>query len=105
MFFIPHVIFTYHLLNRPILKPVEVNIPFRELIFRDIRVIGSLTASPKETQDMLEFTVKHGIKVKTNIYHGLREIPKMVEEAHSGKLKGKSVVVIDSTQLETLDLA
>ncbi|OPB43464.1 hypothetical protein A0O28_0106550 [Trichoderma guizhouense] len=80
-------------------QPVEVKIPYRELIFRDICVVGSLTASPKQTQEMLEFAVQYGIKVKTNVYHGLREIPRMVKDAHSGLMKGKSVVVIDSTQV------
>lgn len=87
------------LTNSTFLQPVEVKIPYRELIFRDICVVGSLTASPKQTQEMLEFAVQYGIKVKTNVYHGLREIPKMVKDAHSGLMKGKSVVVIDSTQV------
>ncbi|KAK4065835.1 uncharacterized protein Triagg1_8387 [Trichoderma aggressivum f. europaeum] len=68
-------------------QPIEVNIPHRELIFRDICVVGSLTASPKQTQEMLEFAVQYGLEVKTNVYHGLREIPTMVKDAHSGLMK------------------
>jgi alcohol dehydrogenase, propanol-preferring len=76
-----------------------VTIPFRELIFRDIKVSGSLTASVPQTEEMLEFAAKHNIRVKTNPYHGLKEIPKMWDDAHSGKMQGKGVVIIDESQV------
>ncbi|KAF2100890.1 alcohol dehydrogenase [Rhizodiscina lignyota] len=78
-------------------QPPEVVIPFRELVFRDITVKGSLTGSAKQTQEMLHFVAKHGIHVETNIYHGLSEVSRMVIDAHSGRLKGKSVVIVDNT--------
>jgi propanol-preferring alcohol dehydrogenase len=43
---------------------------------------------------MLDLVAEHGIKVKTNPFYGLRELPKAVELAHSGKMQGKPVVLI-----------
>lgn len=80
-------------------QPAVVNIPFRELIFRDIRVHGSLVAGQEQSQQMLDLTSKNGIKVETNIFHGLQEVPKMVDLAHSGKMKGKAVCVVDKSQV------
>lgn len=44
---------------------------------------------------MLKDVGNHGIKVETNIFHGLNEVPKMVELSHSGKMKGKAVCIVD----------
>jgi len=73
-------------------QPQQVVIPFRELIFRDIHISGTLAASPSQAEEMLQFVAKHRIPVKTNVYYGLNEIPKLVEEAHSGKMQGKGVI-------------
>jgi propanol-preferring alcohol dehydrogenase len=67
----------------------NVVIPFREPIFRDIRVRGILTASPNEGQDMLALAAAHGISVHTNAFDGLGEVDKVVELAHIGKMKGE----------------
>ncbi|RFU27775.1 hypothetical protein B7463_g8554, partial [Scytalidium lignicola] len=82
-----------------IAQPNEICIPYREIIFRDIHVSGSLTSSRKQMQDMVEFVAKHRILVKTNVYHGLNNIPMLVADFHGGKMKGKGVVVVDATQL------
>lgn len=44
---------------------------------------------------MLNIVSEHNIKVQTNPFHGLKEIPKAIELAYSGKIKGKSVILID----------
>jgi propanol-preferring alcohol dehydrogenase len=44
---------------------------------------------------MLNLVSEHNIKVQTNAFKGLNEIPKAVELAHSGKMKGKPVIIID----------
>lgn len=80
-----------------IAQPQEVVIPFRELIFRDIKIVGSLTGSREQTKDMLEFAAKNNIHVETNVYFGLDKIPQMIKESHSGRMKGKSVVVVDES--------
>ncbi|PQE03441.1 alcohol dehydrogenase protein [Rutstroemia sp. NJR-2017a BBW] len=69
-------------------QPENVCIPMPDLIFRDIRIHGSLIVS------------KHDIKVHTNPFNGLEEVPKAVELARSGKMKGKPVVLIDGKAIE-----
>ncbi|KAK5953498.1 hypothetical protein OHC33_005442 [Knufia fluminis] len=80
-------------------QPAVVNIPFAELIFRDVRVKGSLVAGQEQSRDMLSMVGKSKIKVETNVFKGLKEVPKMVELAHSGKMKGKAVCVVDESQI------
>ncbi|KAL9041738.1 MAG: hypothetical protein Q9214_004005 [Letrouitia sp. 1 TL-2023] len=85
-----------------IAQPPEVSIPFPEFIFRDIRVLGSLIASPGQSQRMLDFVAEHGITVKTNPFFGLQEIPKLTELAHSGKLAGKGVIIVDEEEMRNV---
>ena len=81
-------------------QPDEVKIPFVELIFRDIRIVGSLIAGAQQSQEMLNFCTENKIAVETNVFHGLEEVPKMVELSHSGKMKGKAVVVVDEEAIQ-----
>lgn len=82
-----------------IAQPPTVNIPFAELVFRDVRIQGSLICSPNEAREMLKVVAEHNITVKTNPFDGLKEIPKLVEFAHGGKMAGKvsfaSAVVVE----------
>lgn len=80
-------------------QPAIVSIPFAELVFRDVRVKGSLVAGQDQSQAMLDLVGKAGIKVETNIFNGLNEVPKMIDLAHSGKMKGKAVCVVDKSQV------
>lgn len=48
---------------------------------------------------MLEIVAEHNISVKTNPFFGLREIPKLIELAHSGKMQGKAVVIVDEEEM------
>lgn len=84
-------------------QPDEVKIPFVELIFRDIRIVGSLIAGAQQSQEMLDFCAEKKIKVETNVFHGLQEVPKMVELSHSGKMKGKAIVVVDEEAIRQED--
>ena len=81
------------------LQPTEVSIPFHELVFRDVRIKGSLICSRLEAELMLKIVAEHKISVKTNPFFGLREIPKLIELAHSGKMQGKAVVIIDKEEM------
>jgi len=49
---------------------------------------------------MLEAVSKHNIKVKTNAFNGIKEVPKAIELAHSGKMQGKPVIIIDNEAIE-----
>jgi propanol-preferring alcohol dehydrogenase len=84
-----------HLLTVHMNQPPEVSIPFSEYIFRDIRVRGSFICSPGEAEEMLQLVVKHDIKVESNIFHGIREIPKVVDMLSKGQYRGKGVIIID----------
>lgn len=44
---------------------------------------------------MLNLVLEHNIKVQTNAFKGLNEIPRAVELAHSEKMKGKPIILID----------
>ena len=49
---------------------------------------------------MLDAVAEHNITVKTHAFFGLKEIPKLVEVAHSGKMAGKGVVIIDEEEMD-----
>ncbi|KAL9030454.1 MAG: hypothetical protein Q9180_006905 [Flavoplaca navasiana] len=89
-----------------ITKSPEVSVPFHELIFRDIRIHGSLISPRLKTESirMLDFVVEHDITVKTNPFFGLKEIPHLVEKplqlAHSGKMAGKGIVIVDEDEVK-----
>lgn len=67
-----------------IAQPDEIIIPFPEIIFRDIRVIGSLIASQGESEGMLKCIAESGVTVMTQPFYGLDSIYDLVE---LGKLR------------------
>jgi len=75
-------------------------VPFRELVFRDVRIHGSLVCSPEEAKRMLDVVAKHKISVSKNVFNGREEIPKLIELAQSVKLTGKGMIVVDPQQIE-----
>lgn len=44
---------------------------------------------------MLTCMTHHGIKFKTNPFHGLDKIGELVELIHGGNIQGQSIVVAD----------
>ncbi|KAK4546028.1 hypothetical protein LTR36_002165 [Oleoguttula mirabilis] len=89
-----------HGLMVQIAQPDNVVIPFPELIFRDIRIHGSLVCSAEESRSMLRCIAEHGITVKTNVFYGLDKIHDLVDMVHGGKIQGKAVIVVDEEQIE-----
>ncbi|KAK4615655.1 Alcohol dehydrogenase [Fulvia fulva] len=83
-----------------IAQPDNIEIPFPEIIFRDIRIIGSLISSADESKSMLEIIANHGITVTTHPFEGLDKIGELVELVHTGKLKGKAIIIVDKEQIE-----
>ncbi|KAI0837393.1 GroES-like protein [Hypoxylon sp. FL0890] len=89
-----------------IAQPDEVKIPFQELVFRDIRVRGSLLCSPEESREMVRFIAEHkgksgsgsGIRVETTAFEGLESIEELMTLVRSEKLRGKAVIVVDKEQ-------
>lgn len=81
-------------------QPPQVAVPFEELIFRDIRVQGSLICSPGEARRMLEVVSRAGVQVRKHVVRGLEAVPGLVELGHwGGGLVGKGVVVVDAAQI------
>ncbi|KKY28598.1 putative zinc binding dehydrogenase [Phaeomoniella chlamydospora] len=79
-----------------IAQPTNVSVPFRELVFRDIRLKGSLMCSREEAKEMLKFVTEKKIKVEGKRYHGLKELPQLMKDVHEKKLKGKGIIIVDS---------
>lgn len=88
-----------HGLMIQVAQPESVSIPFNELIFRDIRVRGSLLCSREEGEEMLEIVAKHEIRVEMTVFRGglERGVPALMERVRGegGRLVGKGVVVVD----------
>ena len=51
--------------------------------------------SVQQGQDMLNLVAKHNIAVRANLFHGLESITELVELAHSGRMQGKGIVIVD----------
>ncbi|KAH6675628.1 hypothetical protein B0J14DRAFT_691626 [Halenospora varia] len=83
-----------------IAQPTNVSVPYGELIFRGIRIHGSFTGSVEECRKILNIVSKNNIKVKTKPFNCIKEAPKAVEFAHSGKMQGKPVILIDHEAIE-----
>ncbi|KAK4500088.1 hypothetical protein PRZ48_008274 [Zasmidium cellare] len=81
-------------------QPDNISIPFPEIIFRDIRIHGTLIASPEESKGMLDCIAEHGVTVTTQPFQGLDSIGELTELVHGGKLKGKAIIVVDPEQIE-----
>ncbi|KAG9196274.1 alcohol dehydrogenase, propanol-preferring [Alternaria panax] len=83
-----------------IAQPDDVVISYHDLIFRDIRVRGSVIYPAGEARHLLELVAEHGTIVQTNAFQGLGEIEKLIELAHGGEIKEKGVVIMDQEQIE-----
>ncbi|KAI1740607.1 GroES-like protein [Xylaria scruposa] len=81
-------------------QPDNISIPFAEIVFRDIRIKGTLVSSPGESEEMMRCIAEHGIKVRTNPFQGLDKIEELLSTVESGKLRGKAVLVVDPEQIE-----
>lgn len=67
------------------------HISARDIVFRDIRIIGSLVGSNKLLREMLEFSAKHDVRATSKSYP-LQKLNELVEEYHKG---GGGKLVID----------
>ncbi|KAI9808852.1 MAG: putative secondary metabolism biosynthetic enzyme [Pycnora praestabilis] len=66
------------------------NVSARDLVFRDIRLIGSLVGSNATLREMLKFAAMHGIRAVTKTFP-LKRLNELVEEYH--KAEGGKLVV------------
>lgn len=73
-----------------------IPIEFRDLIFRDITVKGSLLSNIETARRMVKFVAQYGIKTEIRTY-SLEEVPtRLMEDFHSPNMKGKLVVNVSS---------
>jgi propanol-preferring alcohol dehydrogenase len=78
-------------------QPVEVSVPFQDIVLRDITIKGTMLGGTDVGKEMLDVVAKHGIKAETQVFHGLEKVPEMLELSRNGKLKGKAVCVVDES--------
>ncbi|KAH7632752.1 hypothetical protein B0T09DRAFT_371457 [Sordaria sp. MPI-SDFR-AT-0083] len=81
-------------------QPLEVKIPFIELILRDVRIKGSLQCSGKESEELLKVFSDHEVKVKMTPFYGLDQVEELEKVVSSGKLQGRAAIIIDPHQLQ-----
>lgn len=64
-----------------------------DLVMNGISISGSLVGSKKETEDMLEFSIKHGVKVLCE-HFSYDDMPQALDKLEHGKPKFRCVVDI-----------
>lgn len=57
-------------------------------------------SSPADQERMLEAVAKNKITVTSNKFDGLDKIPELIELAHSGKMSGKGMIIVDQEQIK-----
>lgn len=72
-------------------------VPFYPLIFRDLRVTGSLLGNQQDLKELVDLVGREGIEVKTKTFK-LDEVPKLLGELHSPTFAGKAVVRVGEDQ-------
>lgn len=77
-----------------------MKIPFHDVVSRDVRVRGSMLASPTDSEEMVKWIDKHEIKVLTKSFKGLKSIGELVEAVEMGQVRGKAAIVADKSQVE-----
>lgn len=75
--------------------PSEVSIPIAELVFRDIRIKGTLLAGRERSMEMLAEFERHKLRVECSLFYGLEQVPAMLETMTAGTLRGKAACVVD----------
>lgn len=83
-----------------IAQPDTITIPFWEVVIRNVSLLGSNLCSRSDFAEMLAFVAENQVHVETTVYRGLETLPKLVEDAYSGKIAGKQVLVVDPSQVE-----
>ena len=67
------------------------HISARDVVFRDIKILGSLVGSNKTLREMLEFSAQHNVSAISKCYP-LARLNDLVEEYHKG---GGGKLVVD----------
>lgn len=70
-----------------------VPVTYHQLIFRNIRVIGSLLSNVEEAQEMLNIIAENDIEITVKEYD-LNQINTMVEDTHKENIRGRFVITM-----------
>lgn len=76
-------------------QPENVSVPFAEIIVRDITIKGTMYGGVEDSRQMLDEASRHGVQAETVAFQGLQEVPKLLDFASSGRLKGKAICIVD----------
>ncbi|CAO1621949.1 unnamed protein product [Sympodiomycopsis kandeliae] len=71
----------------------DIPVNFFPLIFRDLKITGSLLGNQSDFKELVDFVAEKGIEVKTTSY-GLTEVPKLLSDYTLPGHKGKLVVKV-----------
>lgn len=75
-------------------QPAEpVPVTYYNLIFRDIRVIGSLLSNISQAQEMINLVAEKNIEITVKEYK-LEQVNEMAEDTHKEAMRGRLVVVM-----------
>lgn len=80
-------------------QPDEVVVPFWELVFRDIHLVGSLLATSAESRAMVDHVATHQTAVQVTALDGLDRVDELLALVHGGSLRGRAAIVVDREQL------
>ncbi|KAM0304180.1 hypothetical protein ACHAPM_002253 [Fusarium culmorum] len=69
-----------------------ITLSYQNIIFRDIKLVGSLLADRPVLEELLKLVVKHNIQVKVKEWK-IEDAEKMRQEYLTGKNSGKNVIV------------
>lgn len=75
-------------------QPKEgINMSYYNVIYRDLKLVGSLVADAPDAQELIDLVAKHHIEVKVKCWK-MKEVEEMKKEYESGEGDGKNVVVL-----------
>ncbi|KAF4824732.1 alcohol dehydrogenase [Colletotrichum siamense] len=71
-----------------------ITMTYKDVIFRDLQLVGSLVASKEDTEELLGLVAEHGVEVKMKEWR-IEQAEEMRQEYLGGKGEGKNVVVFE----------
>ncbi|KAF6831833.1 alcohol dehydrogenase [Colletotrichum musicola] len=71
-----------------------ITMSYANIIYRDIKLVGSLVADKKETEELVALVAKHDIKVRLKTWRP-EQAEEMRKEYLGGKSEGKNVIVFE----------
>ncbi|KAI8169009.1 alcohol dehydrogenase [Colletotrichum sp. SAR 10_70] len=71
-----------------------ITMTYKDVIFRDLQLVGSLVASREDTEELLGLVAEHGVEVKMKEWR-IEQAEEMRQEYLGGKGEGKNVVVFE----------